>query len=111
MCRTLLLTGRLPTACITGELAGNSEPVITKRMLRSHSRYSKREDIGMTGLADGTAISRRIGSWAGIPDDIVQDRQEAKDSAAPKENLPPGALPCSSALFRPSPGTGPRTFQ
>lgn len=48
----------------------------------------------------------RIGFWAGVPDDVVQDRQEAKDSAAPKEQLAPRTLPGSLALFRPLPGTG-----
>jgi hypothetical protein len=46
------LTGSLPIAWITGELAGSREPIITKRMLRSQSGYSERGDMRMTGLED-----------------------------------------------------------
>ena len=80
-------------------------------MLRSQRTYSKREDMKIRGLEDETAILGCIGFWAGVPDHIVQERQEAKDSAAPKEQFPARALPGSLALFRPFSGTGPDAFQ
>src|ERR1017187_3859920 len=110
-CSSLLLTGSLPTARITGEVAGSSEPITTSSRLRSQRTYSKREDMSMRCLEDETAILGRIGFWAGVPDQVVQDSQEAKDSATPKEHFPSRALPVSSALFRPFPRTGPGTFQ
>jgi hypothetical protein len=87
-------------ACITGEVAGSKEPITTSRRLSSQAAYSKREGILWC-----------IRFRAGVPDQVVQDRQEAKNPAAPKQHFPPRALPGSLALFRPFPGTGPGAFQ
>jgi hypothetical protein len=80
-------------------------------MLRIQRGYSKRKDMRMRGFEVDPESLGLIGFRAGVPNQVIQDRQEAKNPPAPKEEFPPRALEGSSALFRPFPGAGPDKFQ
>src|SRR5450755_1279256 len=49
--------------------------------------------------------------WAGVADQVVEDEQEAENSAAPKEYFSARALPGSFALLRAFSAASPGAFQ